>query len=90
LIAATEGFTGADLKALVEDGKAIYAYDHANGHQPQNSTDYFLRAVTAVKENKQHYAAAEAKALLRPKSSMAGFFGSMAAARALKDSQSDD
>ena len=31
LVAATEGFTGADLKRLVEDGKAIYVYDKARG-----------------------------------------------------------
>src|SRR5215813_4369184 len=27
LVEATEGFTGADLKRLIEDGKALYAYD---------------------------------------------------------------
>ena len=29
LIPATEGFTGADLKRLVDDGKTLYAYDKA-------------------------------------------------------------
>jgi len=76
LVAATEGFTGADLKAMVEDGKAIYAYDRANNIKPQPATEYFLRAVTAVNENKQHYAAAQAQALLQPKSPMAGLMRS--------------
>jgi hypothetical protein len=78
LLAATEGFTGADLKATVEDGKAIYAYDRANNIEPQPATEYFLRAVTTVKENKQHYAAAQAQALLQPKSPLAGFMRSFA------------
>ena len=52
LISATEGFTGADLKRLVEDGKAIYVYDKALGAQLLPTADYFMRAVEAVKENK--------------------------------------
>src|SRR5262249_20403203 len=56
LVAATEGFTGADLKALIEDGKAIYAYDMAHGLEPQPLTEHFLRAIITVRENKQHYA----------------------------------
>src|SRR6266581_4535608 len=48
LVAATECFTGADLKAMVEDGKAIFAYDRANNVQPQPTTEYFLRAVTLL------------------------------------------
>jgi ATP-dependent 26S proteasome regulatory subunit len=90
LVEATEGFTGADLKAMIEDGKAIYAYDRANDIQPQPITDYFLRAITTVKENKQHYAAAEAQALLQPKSPMAGFMGSFVSSRALRANQDDD
>src|SRR3989442_4606263 len=49
LVAATEGFTGADLKAMVEDGKAIFAYNRANNVQPQPTTEYFLRAVLPCK-----------------------------------------
>ncbi len=70
LTAATEGFTGADLKRLVEDGKAIYAYDKAKGHDLKATTDYFLKAVEGVRENKQRFAEAEAQAALRPKMSM--------------------
>lgn len=90
LVAATEGFTGADLKALVEDGKAIYAYDKANQVEPQPVIEYFLRAVKTVQENKQHYAAAEAQAMLQPKSPMAGFLRSFASARAFRSSQEDE
>jgi len=41
LVAATEGFTGADLKAMVEDGKAIFAYDRPtmwNPNPPPNTS----------------------------------------------------
>jgi len=89
LTAATEGFTGADLKAMVEDGKAIYVFDKANNLEPQPITEYFLRAITTVKENKEHYAAAEAQALVQPKSPMAGFVRSFVTSHMFKV-QDDD
>jgi len=73
LISATEGFTGADLKRVVEDGKAIYAYDKAKCIELKEPTGYFLKAVEGVRENKQRYAEAEAQAALKPKSDMSGF-----------------
>jgi transitional endoplasmic reticulum ATPase len=76
LIDATDGFTGADLKRLVEDGKALFAYDLARGAEPQRTTEYFMRGAQAVRENKQHYAAADAQALPQPKSPLAGFMSS--------------
>jgi len=90
LVQATEGFTGADLKAMVEDGKAIYAYDKANGVEAGPTTGYFLRAITAVRENKQHYAAAEAQALLQPKSVMPAVFRSFVTSRTFKRGQDND
>ena len=73
LVSATESFTGADLKRLVEDGKAIYAYDKAHRQDLKAPTHYFLKAVAGVRENKQRYAEAEAQAVLKPKLPMAGF-----------------
>ncbi len=90
LIAATEGFTGADLKRTVEDGKAIYAYDRSRGVEPMPTTQYFMRAIEAVKENKQHYAAAEAQALMQPKSPMAGFMRSFVTSQSFKVSPDDE
>jgi hypothetical protein len=58
----TEGFTGADLKRLVEDGKNLLAYDKVRGLPLQPVTEYFLRAVATVRENKARYAEAEARA----------------------------
>jgi transitional endoplasmic reticulum ATPase len=71
VIDATEGFTGADLKRMVEDAKAIYAYDKSIKAEMKPTTDYFMRAVVSVKENKKHYAAAEAQAMMRPPSASA-------------------
>jgi hypothetical protein len=90
LVAATDGFTGADLKAMIEDGKAVYVYDKANSSKQQPVTDYFLQAISTVQENKKHYAAAEAQALLQPKSPFAGLMGSYVASRALRQNQDDD
>jgi transitional endoplasmic reticulum ATPase len=73
VIAATEGFTGADLKRMVEDGKAIYAYDKAKQVKLEPLTQYFLKAVQGVHENKRRFAEAEAQAMMRPKLPMAGF-----------------
>lgn len=84
LITATEGFTGADLKRMVEDGKAIYAYDRARAVELMPTTQYFMRAIEAVKENKQHYAAAEAQVAAQPQSTMAGFVRSFVSSRAFK------
>ncbi len=61
LVAATEGFTGADLKRLIEDGKTLYAYDVIRQNNLRSPTDYFLSAVESVVFNKQKYAEAEAQ-----------------------------
>jgi transitional endoplasmic reticulum ATPase len=62
LVGATEGFTGADLKRLVEDGKLLLAHDRVRGVPPRPVTEYFLSAVETVAANKERYAAAEARA----------------------------
>lgn len=62
LIGATAGFTGADLKRLLDDGKNLYAFDRASKQPLRPVTDYFRTAVETVKENKNKYAEAEARA----------------------------
>jgi AAA+ superfamily predicted ATPase len=56
----TDGMTGADIKALVEDVKVRYAYDRVRGLPLQTMTSYFLAAAQSVLTNKQRYEAAEA------------------------------
>jgi len=84
LLAATEGFTGADLKRTVEDAKAICAYDQAQGVALQPPLEYFLRAVDAVKENKARYAEAEAQAAMQSNAGMAGMNDSLVAAALMR------
>ena len=62
LVPATREFTGADLKRVIEDGKALYAFDRATGQPLKSVTDYFLDAVETVRDNKEKYAQAEARA----------------------------
>ena len=59
VIAATEGFTGADLKRLVEDAKGLFAFDRVNSGETADSNEYLLRAAEAVALNKKRYAEAE-------------------------------
>ena len=67
LTSATEGFTGADLKRLIDDGKAIYAYDKSKRLDLKAPTEYFLQAVEGIRENKQRFAEAEVQAAMKPK-----------------------
>jgi ATP-dependent 26S proteasome regulatory subunit len=68
VVAATEGFTGADLKRVVEDAKGLLAFDRAIGTRELDSNTYLLRAVEAVAVNKKRYAEAEAAARANIKS----------------------
>jgi len=89
LTAATEGFTGADLKRMIDDGKSIFVYDKAQKAALQAPTDYFLRGIEAVRENKKCYAEAEAHSAFRQKSPNADFFASIARARIAEQVESD-
>jgi transitional endoplasmic reticulum ATPase len=62
LVEATEGFTGADLKRLIDDGKNLYAYDQVRKLPLRPATEYFLRAVDTVRANKAKYTEAETRA----------------------------
>jgi len=75
---------------LVEDGKAIYVYDKARDAELKPAADYFMRAVEVVKENKQRYEAAQAQALMQPKSPMSGFMRSFVTSRVIKAGGEDD
>jgi hypothetical protein len=59
---AAEGFTGADVKRLVEDGKLLLADDRVRARPPRPATDYFLEAATTLRENREQYAEAESRA----------------------------
>jgi ATP-dependent 26S proteasome regulatory subunit len=62
LAAATDGFTGADIKRLVEDGKLLLAADRVKNLPVRPLTTYFLEAVETVVQSRQRYAEAEERA----------------------------
>jgi SpoVK/Ycf46/Vps4 family AAA+-type ATPase len=62
LAAATEGLSGADLKRVVEDAKVLLVYDRAKGSSIRPALDYFIEAANTVRENRDRYAEAEARA----------------------------
>ena len=67
VLQATEGFTGADMKRLVEDAKGLYAFARAQKAPSQSATEYFIEAAAAVRENKQRYEQAEVAANAKPR-----------------------
>lgn len=74
---ATDGFTGADLKRLVEDAKVLHGYDRVRERPLESFTDYLLRATTPVRQNRERFLAAEttarARAAARPADRMPFF-----------------
>ncbi len=68
--ALTDGFTGADLKRLAEDAKALLAHDRVNGRPVRPATAYFEAAIETVVANKRRYAEAEAAARATPEMSL--------------------
>jgi hypothetical protein len=55
LAKASHGLAGADLRAVVEDGKLLFAHDRASGLAARPVDQYFLEAVTTVRANRQNY-----------------------------------
>ncbi|HLK64659.1 MAG TPA: AAA family ATPase [Bryobacteraceae bacterium] len=56
LVSASRGLTGADLQAVVEDGKLVLAHDLASGKTLRPVEDYFLEAIETVRANQMSYA----------------------------------
>jgi len=55
LASMSGGCTGADLKALIEDGKLQFAYDQATGKPMRPADAYFLDAIAGIRENRRKY-----------------------------------
>ncbi len=66
LAAASRGLTGADLKAVVEDGKLLFAHDKARGRNLRAIEDYFLDAIATVRANRRSYGRRKAIRLGEP------------------------
>jgi predicted AAA+ superfamily ATPase len=67
LAAAADGLTGADLKRVVEDGKALFAYDKVRALDLRPPEQYFLAAIETVRANKRCYEDAVRRARERRK-----------------------
>jgi SpoVK/Ycf46/Vps4 family AAA+-type ATPase len=52
---ASHGLTGADLRAVVEDGKLLFAHDRAGGEAVRPAEEYFLEAIATVRANRRKY-----------------------------------
>jgi transitional endoplasmic reticulum ATPase len=52
---ASQGLTGADLKAVVEDAKLLFAHDVATGTPPRKMEEYFAGAIEEVRTNHRNY-----------------------------------
>jgi ATP-dependent 26S proteasome regulatory subunit len=55
LAAASRGCTGADLKAIIEDGKLQFAYEYGGGMAKARVEQYFLDAIATARENRRKY-----------------------------------
>ena len=55
IAAASKGLTGADLNAIVEDGKLLYAHDQAQLKPARPVENYFLDAIATVRKNRRNY-----------------------------------
>lgn len=52
---ATEGFTPADLKRLINEAKVKYAWDESRGIQPESLLYYTIESVNDLKSLKRKY-----------------------------------
>jgi SpoVK/Ycf46/Vps4 family AAA+-type ATPase len=55
LASASHGATGADLKAIVEDGKLLFACDQTTGKHGRPAEGYFLDAIATIRQNRRKY-----------------------------------
>lgn len=56
LAATARGLTGADLKAVVEDAKLLFAHDVSTGAALRSAEEYFRDAIREVRANHRNYA----------------------------------
>lgn len=55
LAGASQGATGADLMAIIEDGKLLFARDQTTGKLGCPAEGYFLDAIATIRENRRKY-----------------------------------
>ena len=55
VVDASHGFTGADLKSAIEDGKLLLAHDRSIGKPPRPAEEYFLEAIRTIRASRRNY-----------------------------------
>jgi transitional endoplasmic reticulum ATPase len=55
LASASHGATGADLRAIIEDGKLLFASDQTTGNHGRPAEGYFLEAIATIRQNRRKY-----------------------------------
>jgi ATP-dependent 26S proteasome regulatory subunit len=66
LAAAAHGLTGADLKAVVEDAKLLFAHAVSTGTPERPVEEYFLEAIKEVHTNHRNYSKKRPPAFAAP------------------------
>jgi transitional endoplasmic reticulum ATPase len=51
----SQGLSGADLKAVIEEGKLLYAHAVATGKEARAVETFFVRAIGACRANRRSY-----------------------------------
>jgi transitional endoplasmic reticulum ATPase len=55
LATASRGSSGADLKAIIEDGKLQFAHNRTTGEPLRRAEEYFLDAIATLHRNRRKY-----------------------------------
>ncbi len=55
IASSSRGLTGADLKAIVEDAKLLFARDKLTGRKIAPAEEYFLGAIETIRNNRRNY-----------------------------------
>ncbi len=64
LAKASRGLTGADLKAIVEDAKLLFAHDQIRKQESLQIEIYFLRAIAAIRSNRSSYGSRKGSSMM--------------------------
>jgi transitional endoplasmic reticulum ATPase len=74
VLEVTNGFTGADMKRVVDDAKGLFAFDRSLNAAHRKSTEFFVEAASGVRENKIRYEQAQSASQARPRTSRPDYY----------------
>ncbi len=74
VLEVTDGFTGADIKRVVDDAKGLFAFDRSLKAAHRKSTEFFVEAASGVRENKIRYEQAQSASQARPRTTRTDYY----------------